>query len=57
MIKGIRKSPEYTTYTYEEQEFKDLLGIGNDPDGVLAVHADFTRQVITVTMDGTGDPA
>jgi hypothetical protein len=49
MIKGIRKTPEYVTYTFGEFEFKALLGI-DDPAGVLTVQADFAQRTITVTM-------
>jgi hypothetical protein len=50
MIKRTRQGPEYTTYTFSVQEFKDLLGIGDDPAGVLLVQADFSARTITVTM-------
>lgn len=54
MIKGTRQSPAYTTYTFTEEEFKRLLGIEADPDGVLTVETDFAALTLTVTMDGTG---
>lgn len=50
MIKGISKAAERTTYTFGEQEFKDLLGIGDDPAGVLLVHSSLSGRTITVTM-------
>jgi hypothetical protein len=53
MIKGTRTTPEYITYTWSEDEFKQLLGIGDDPHGVLTVDASFTSRTITVTMSNT----
>jgi hypothetical protein len=53
MIKGTRKTTEYVTYTFGEQEFKDLLGI-DDPAGVLVVQTDFYQRTITVTMSSPG---
>lgn len=53
MIKGTRRSPGYITYTFGEQEFKKLLGIGDDPHGVLTVEVSFSKRAVTVTMSGT----
>lgn len=50
MIKGTRKASEHVTYTFTEQEFKDLLGIGDDPQGVLTVGVSFAAHTVTVTM-------
>lgn len=53
MIKSVSKTPQYTTYTYGEQEFKDLLGIGGDPSGVLLVRTSYEDRTVTVTMSPT----
>lgn len=50
MIKSVSKAPQYTMYTFGEQEFKDLLGIGDDPAGVLIVTTSYGNQKVTVTM-------
>ena len=55
MIKGTRTAPVYDTYTFGEQEFKNLLGIGDDPHGVLHVDVSFAGRTVTVTM-GLGEP-
>lgn len=53
MEKGIDKSPEYRTYTFDEKEFKEKLGISDDPAGILLVRVDFGTNKIQVMMSNS----
>jgi hypothetical protein len=50
MEKVIKRHSEYITYVYPITEFKQLLGIGDDPHGILTVDVNFYTRKVTVTM-------